>query len=225
MYVTDHSSNEFGFAESIFRLYIIRIANFVSEPKVTPLDINDKIIYGLERISDAFKTLLWEKAKDFGISPIQIQLLIFIANHKSELCKVTHLAKEFNVTKPTVSDAVRVLINKKYLDKDQSDVDSRSYSLLVTEEGKDLISRISSYTEPLYKALNASDNRQLEGLYSSITTLINSLNANGVIQVQRSCFSCRFYQKVSQKHHCNLLNQTLAETDIRLDCAEHQLRE
>lgn len=187
------------------------------------MDVNDKIIYGLERISDALKALLWEKAKLFGISPIQIQLLLFIANHKVELCNVTHLALEFNVTKPTVSDAIRVLINKKYLTKDHSNADSRRYNLLITKEGEGLIGEISTYALPLQEALSGSKEEQLENLYSSITVLIDGLNKSGIIQVQRSCNSCRFYDKQNQKHFCNFLNQPLAETDIRLDCPEHEL--
>lgn len=68
-----------------------------------------KIIAGLERISQAFKVLLWKKAKQLGVSPIQIQILIFITYHTVELCNVSDLAKEFNVTKPTISDAIKVL--------------------------------------------------------------------------------------------------------------------
>ena len=77
--------------------------------------ITSKIVVGLERISEAFKGILWEHAKVIGLSPTQIQILIFIAYHKTKLCNVSHLAKEFNITKPTVSDAVRVLNNKKYI--------------------------------------------------------------------------------------------------------------
>ena len=67
----------------------------------------NKIVAGLERLSHVFKTLLWEKAKQHGLSPIQIQLLIFIQYHSDEKNTVSYLAKEFSVTKPTVSDAIR----------------------------------------------------------------------------------------------------------------------
>ena len=85
----------------------------VFNPDQQEKDISSKIVAGLERISEVFKVLLWEKAKMVGLSPIQIQMLIFIAFHKQELCNVSHLAKEFNITKPTVSDAIKVLDKKK----------------------------------------------------------------------------------------------------------------
>ncbi len=187
--------------------------------------MNSKIIYGLERLSDAFKTLLWEKAKQHNISPIQIQIILFITNHKTELCNVSHLAREFNITKPTVSDAVRVLIKKGYLNKDHSNQDNRSYNLFVTDSGKEIIEKVSGYTTPLQTALKASNKEQLEDLYSAITVLIDKLNRQGVIQVQRTCFGCRFYENKGQKHHCNLLNKVLQETEIRLDCSEYEENE
>ena len=107
--------------------------------------ITSKIVVGLERVSEVFKVLLWEHAKVIGLSPIQIQILIFIAYHKSELCNVSHLAKEFNVTKPTISDAVRVLDKKKYIIKDYSLSDNRSYSILLSALGKDIVSETENF--------------------------------------------------------------------------------
>jgi DNA-binding MarR family transcriptional regulator len=186
------------------------------------MDLNRKIIYGLERLSDAIKTLLWEQAKAHGISPIQIQILLFVSNHRSELCNVTHLAQEFNVTKPTVSDAVRVLHQKGYLEKDNSSADSRSYSLFVTEAGKKLIDRISGYLQPLENILHEYDQPQLAPLFHSITDLIYQLNQQGILQVQRTCFGCQFYVKQPEHHYCNLLQTQLKATDIRLDCPEYE---
>ena len=166
--------------------------------------------------------MLWEKAKVHGISPIQIQLMLFIDRHEPNLCKVTHLSKEFNLTKPTVSDAVRVLHTKGYLDKEYSSTDSRSYSLLLTAKGKKLLLEISPFVQPMEAALSALPEQQSEALYSAITQLIWQLHMNGIIQVQRTCFGCRFYKKGKDGHLCSLLDKLLTNTDIRLDCAEFE---
>jgi len=99
-------------------------------------DTVSKIVVGLERISEAFRALLWEYAKTIGLSPIQIQILIFVAYHREQLCTVSHLAKEFNLTKPTISDAVKALEKKGMISKHKTLVDSRSYFIALTEEGK-----------------------------------------------------------------------------------------
>ena len=102
------------------------------------LNLEVKVLNGFERLSEALKSLLWEKAKVHGISPIQIQLLVFISNHKIEICNVSYMAKEFNVTKATISDAVRVLIKKEYLEKVQTidDLITAFYACLGGEPGE-----------------------------------------------------------------------------------------
>ncbi|MEZ5024711.1 MAG: hypothetical protein R2728_15915 [Chitinophagales bacterium] len=50
--------------------------------------LTSKIVVGLERISGAFRYLLWEYAKTIELSPIQIQIIIFLAYHKREFCNV-----------------------------------------------------------------------------------------------------------------------------------------
>ncbi len=76
-------------------------------------DVTSKIVVGLEKISEAFRSMIWEYAKMKNLSPIQIQILIFLKNHEAALCNVSHLAKEFNLTKPTISDAIKVFTEKK----------------------------------------------------------------------------------------------------------------
>ncbi|MEO6831625.1 MAG: MarR family transcriptional regulator, partial [Chitinophagaceae bacterium] len=46
--------------------------------------IDSKIVVSLERISQAFRVLLWKESKEFSLSPIQIQVLIFLLHHSDE---------------------------------------------------------------------------------------------------------------------------------------------
>ena len=157
--------------------------------------ITSKIVVGLERISEVFKVLLWEHAKIIGVSPIQIQILIFIAYHKSELCNVSHLAKEFNVTKPTVSDAIRVLYKKKYIIKDYSSSDSRSYTILLSDLGKKTVAKTENFANPIETQLKKIETADLESVFETLSKLIYQLNNNGILTVQRTCFGCKFYNK------------------------------
>lgn len=191
-------------------------------PKQQEKDISSKIVAGLERISEVFKVLLWEKAKLVGLSPIQIQILIFIAFHKQELCNVSLLAKEFNVTKPTVSDAIKVLNKKGMVTKDFSSSDNRSYSLQLTELGKKKVLDTNDLAEPLKKQIDKFNENELESLFGTISELIYKLNLSGILTVQRTCFGCTFYQKNSGIDYCNLLQKDLKKTEIRLDCPEFE---
>jgi DNA-binding MarR family transcriptional regulator len=192
----------------------------IFNPEFQNQSTSSKIIVALERISEAFKVLLWDKAKEFGLSPIQIQILIFVAYHKQELCNVSHLAKEFNVTKPTISDAIRALLNKGYIEKDFSSSDSRSYSIILTQTGKNVIKQTENFAKPLKTNLDTIEEAKQDDLFNSLSQIIYKLNQTGILTVQRTCYGCMFYENKNSNHFCNLLNQTLKISDIRIDCPE-----
>jgi len=185
-------------------------------------NISSKIIVGLERISEVFKILLWEKAKLVGLSPIQIQILIFIAYHKQELCNVSHLAKEFNITKPTISDAVRILDKKGMITKDFSSNDSRSYSIQLSQIGNKIVAETENFADPLKNQLKEIQQADLENLFETLSKVIHQLNSSGILTIQRTCFGCKFYDKPENKHYCNLMEKELLSSDIRLDCLEFE---
>ena len=194
----------------------------IFNPEQQQNDISSKIVAGLERVSEVFKVLLWEKAKLVGLSPIQIQILLFIAFHKQELCNVSHLAKEFNVTKPTISDAIKVLDQKQMIVKDYSSSDSRSYSIVLSDLGKDIITQTHDFGHPLKHHIDSFDSSDLESLFKTLSKLIYKLNRNGILSVQRTCMGCTFYQKNKKTSYCNLLQKELSDHDIRLDCPEYE---
>lgn len=193
---------------------------FKQEDKVHSL--SNKIVIGLQRISEAFKVLLWEKAKEFGLSPIQIQILIFVAYHKEAYRNVSYLAKEFNVTKPTISDAIKVLEKKEMIVKDYSSTDNRRYSIFLSDLGKDIVSKTENFVHPIKKEMDTISIQEQENIFATISSLIYQLNQKGVLTVQRTCFACKFYKQNGNQDYCNLLQKELLNSDIRLDCAEFE---
>ncbi|WP_418603611.1 MarR family winged helix-turn-helix transcriptional regulator [Hwangdonia sp.] len=200
------------------------MSDSIFNPNQQISDVSSKIVAGLERISEAFKVLLWEKAKLLGLSPIQIQILIFINYHKIEFCNVSHLAKEFNVTKPTISDAVKVLVNKGLIEKVFSTSDSRSYAVQLTDSGKTIILETENFAQPLKNQLNGISDADLESTFNTLSKLIYKLNRIGVLTVQRTCYACKFYQKNNNQHYCNLLEKELLNSEIRIDCEEFEMK-
>ncbi len=188
----------------------------------TSTELSSKIVEGLGRIAEVYKVLLWEHAKKLNLSPIQIQLLNFVAYHSRDLCNVSHLAKEFNLTKPTISDAVKVLVKKELLIKDFSSPDNRSYSLLLSSEGEKVVQQTELFAEPVKSNLNSFSENDLISLYSTLSKLIYKLNRSGVLTVQRTCFGCKYYEKRTSSDYCSLLEKNLLNRDIRLDCPEFE---
>ena len=181
-----------------------------------------KIVVALERISEAFRVLLWNESKENSLSPIQIQLLIFLLFHSQEKCKVSYLADEFNMTKATISDSVRVLLSKKLVVKETDPMDTRSYTLLLTPKGKQIADKASFFASSIEKPIGKLTEEQKAIMLSGLLRMIYDLNKAGIITVQRMCFTCSYYKAENGVHYCNLLQAKLAETELRVDCPEHE---
>jgi DNA-binding MarR family transcriptional regulator len=187
------------------------------------LSIESKIVASLERVSQAFRVLLWHESKEFSLSPIQVQVLIFLSHHSAEKRKVSYLADEFNMTKATISDTIKTLEQKQLIKKEYEQLDSRSFIINLTQKGKEITQKTSLFTEQLQVPIDKLDSTDKEKLLSSLLDIIHHLNKSGIITIQRMCFSCHFYKydKDKQVHFCGLLNTKLAESELRIDCAEH----
>ncbi len=187
------------------------------------LKVESRIVVALERISEAFRVLLWNESKENALSPIQIQILIFIHFHAFEQCKVGYLANEFNMTKATVSDSVKVLISKDLLQKQPDPNDTRSFTLSLTEHGQTVAKKASLFAFPIEQPIERLTPVQKTVMLNGLLNLIHDLNKTGIITVQRMCFTCANYTCDHGLHFCKLLNAPLAESEIRLDCPEHEL--
>lgn len=181
-----------------------------------------KIIASLERLSEGFRVLLWEKAKMLGISPIQIQILIFIRFHGVEKCKVSFLAQEFCLTKPTVSEAVKVLEQKGFIQRHSHTSDNRSHTLHLTEAGESAVLQTSNFANPMLGSVAAMPSADKGTLLEQLLGIVGRLQQAGIISMQRMCFSCRFYQQNGAGHFCHFLNRPLEKSDLRIDCMEFE---
>lgn len=186
-------------------------------------NLNNKIVAGLERLSQVFRILLWEKAKEHSLSPIQIQLLIFIQYHSADKTTVSYLAQEFNFTKPTISDAIKILEKKRLIKKIADSNDTRSYTIQLTAPGKKIVSATENFANPITEILRSANETEKLILWENISNLISLLNKQEIISVQRTCYNCTNYTMKNEKPYCNLLNQKLLAKDIRIDCEEFEL--
>lgn len=185
-------------------------------------NIDNKIVAGLERISQVFRILLWEKAKHHKLSPIQIQLLIFIHNHSLKNATISYLAKEFDITKATISDSIKILEQKQLISKISDNKDARSYQIQLSEQGIQAVNEIENFAKPITDIIETFPITDKLVMWQNIHNLINQLHKMDIISTQRTCFNCQHYSKMGKSHFCQLLNQKLQNQDIRIDCNEFE---
>ncbi|MGB9772154.1 MAG: MarR family winged helix-turn-helix transcriptional regulator [Candidatus Kapaibacteriota bacterium] len=189
--------------------------------QVNNLSLDAKIVAGFERISEVFRFLLWDKGKSFKLTPIQIQILTFLATHPIYICNVSYLSQEFNITKATISDTVKTLIQRKLIAKKSNPDDQRSFYLSLTNKGKKLFNEICNYQDILVRICEEFEAKEKSEILMFLMKLIYKLVDRGVIKVQRMCFTCRFFSQENGNSFCNFLNAELPATELRLDCPDY----
>ena len=186
-------------------------------------DIDMKIYRAIEKLFTIYRSHIWDIAQEEGLSPIMIQFMVYIGNHRPELNTVSMLSKEFSLTKPTISDAIDVLEKKGYISKEKSSKDSRYRYLFLTKKGEDIIDRIQSYEGWFYKAMNRFDIEKRQDVYVFLLELLRILRIEKHTEILNSCVICNNfikdkYPESKKPHYCNLLKMRFGIKDIRLDC-------
>ena len=133
-------------------------------------DVDAKIIVALERVAAVFRAALWRVGKEYKLSPLQIQVLIFLKFHDLEKRKVSYLAKEFNLSKPTISETVRTLLKKSLIEKEVDPVDTRSYSMHLTDQGNQIVEAVSFFANDLKDGLTQWTKAEKVDFYQNTKT-------------------------------------------------------
>jgi DNA-binding MarR family transcriptional regulator len=189
-------------------------------------EIDNNIVDLFEKISRITRFLMWETAKNEKMSPVQMQFLLFIQNNPPEYNKVNILAKEFDLTLATVSDAISSLKRKKYLTKVREENDRRSYILKLTGEGENVVKRVSDWSKLLKNEVGKFKRKDKVQTKLFLMDLVKSLYNEGVIGVARMCSTCSHFERIvdseaKKSYKCKLTGKIISEEDMNYECSRH----
>lgn len=198
----------------------------VYDPSAQHEDVDARIVATLERLSQVFRARLREEARRRNLSPIQAQFLIHRLHHDVELRRVSQLAREFDLTPATVSEAIASLESKELVRREQGPEDRRVVTLRLTPDGEKLATTLSKWADPVKEHLERFTQEEREAAMCFLMDLAGSLQRSGLITVARMCVTCRFFRQDihpgnASPHHCSLLNVPLGSHNLRIDCPEH----
>lgn len=194
-------------------------------PQEQASNLDAKLIYALERVSQIYRILLWKIQVETGLSPIQSQILIYMLFHDDKLLSISAFAIEFSVTKATISDAFKTLEKKGLVAKEKDIVDKRKQVLKLRKEGIRLAEKVQNYTQPLDEILKEFPEGVKSTLFSTLRDMLRALNNKKLLAPLRMCTSCHHFALKDGKAYCNLLETPLRDEEIRLDCPEYENRE
>jgi DNA-binding MarR family transcriptional regulator len=199
----------------------------VFDPSAQHDDVDAKVVAALERLSQVFRVRLREEAWERDLSPTQAQFLIYLLHHDVHLRRVSQLAREFDLSQATVSDAVASLETKELVKREEWPEDRRVVTLRLTPNGMNLATNLSRWADPIKEHLGRFSPDEREAVMRFLIELIGSLQTSGLITVARMCVTCKFFRQdihpgEPSPHHCGLLDVPLGRADLRVDCPEHE---
>lgn len=190
--------------------------------RIPATGIDIKIVTAFERLSQVIRTLAWKTAGMLQLNPVQAQVLVFLLYHDKEPGSISNLAKEFNVTKASISDTVSSLERKKLIRKICSGEDARHINIKLTDNGRQAAKKVASYANDLVSSLSRLSSTDKQKLFSILGDIIFDLHSGGLIPVQRMCRTCDHYGRRGKAHYCKLLERSLVAEQLQLDCPDHR---
>lgn len=193
---------------------------------VPDLTSQEQLLVGLYRLGQALRLGAWESAGSARISPLQADILRYLARNPPSR-RQSDLVVALASTAPTISDAVRVLVDKGMLARTKDLTDTRAVNLVLTTAGTDEATRLATIPPPLRAALDALHDDDVAAMLRGTVRMIRVLQEQHAIPVSRTCVTCRFYRPAqsadpARPHHCLYVGADFADAQLRLDCQEHE---
>jgi DNA-binding MarR family transcriptional regulator len=187
--------------------------------------IESRVVAGLHKIGLAMKQQAWQQANGAGLSPTQAQILALAVAH--EPLTGTDLSERLGLSLPTISDSVRVLVQKKLLRKKPDPRHPRASLLTLTGRGRQLGTKARAWPEFMADAVGQLSPEEQRAFSSGILKMIVALQGQGLIPLDGMCLSCSHFRPNvhtgAKPHHCALIDAPLAGEELRLDCPDQAL--
>jgi DNA-binding MarR family transcriptional regulator len=186
-----------------------------------------KVTTGLAKVGLAMRHHAWAESGRRGLNPTQGQLLALLHAAGGSGLRVSELAERAAIASATVSDSVAALERKRLVRKQRDPCDARAVVVLLTAAGQSEARVASGWPDMLLEAVDELTPDEQATLYRALIKMVRSLQLRGRIPVGRMCVTCNYFRPnahpgAAAPHHCALVDAPFGDTQLRLDCPEHE---
>ncbi len=195
------------------------------ETPKNPTSVNHRIREGLSRVAVAMRSDDWNRAKTAGLNPAQLSILETLEGRDVGM-GVKEIAVHLSVSQPSATDSINALERKGLVEK-RTGLDKRAVVVCLTAEGRAVLTSSAKTDTSAEQAVDALAEHEQEELLISLVKMIRHLQDIDAIPIQRMCASCRYFAPfkhtdAAKPHHCNFVDASFGQRDIRIDCREHE---
>lgn len=188
-----------------------------------PDDLPGKIVAALDRLARGRRSHRQSLAWDRDLSPLQVEVLLVLADGLPPRPTVGLLAVELGVTQPTVTDSVQALAAKGLVVRSPDPADRRRSLVALTPGGRRVVTAVRAAEASLAADVSALPEEHQTAVLESLLELIAGQLRAGVIDVARTCGTCMFFEDDGEVRRCALLDVVLEPADLRVNCPEHRV--
>jgi DNA-binding MarR family transcriptional regulator len=192
--------------------------------ETSPETMDRRIATGLYKLGLAMKQQAWLLANEEGISPTQGQILATLSVEGPR--SATELSSTLGVTLPTISDSVRVLVDKGLAARKPDPRHPRASLIELTRGGQAQAAKVRTWPDFLASAAGTLSDAEQDAFLSGLVKMIRTLQENGQIPTNRMCATCTHFRPNVHDgplpHHCAFVDAPMASRHMRIECGEHE---
>ncbi len=180
----------------------------------------------LYRVSQAIGLMLRRAAEPRGLSPSQLQALLFLAHARHGVRTIGGLADRLLCTPATASVLVDALERKGLARRSPSPEDRRRITLALTDEGRELAAGLEGVLDELEALVAGLDPHVQEELHRGLQQLVRRLAESGHVRIYEMCWNCGFFRPYAHPdrpdapHHCAFMDAPLPEPHTYTECPD-----
>ena len=188
--------------------------------------VDPKLLTAIDKLGQALRVQMGQVARTHGLTSLQLQLLVRLRVDPPERRRVGALAAEFDVTLPTVSDAITTLERKGLVGRGPDPSDGRGVRIVLTERGNAVAEAADAWQVRAAGILGFVSQRDKERALGFLMGVLAELHREGLVSIARMCVTCAYFREHQgpgdEMHRCVILDLDLGPADLRVDCPEHE---
>lgn len=189
--------------------------------------MEDKIISILEKLTSVVQFLRCDTGRKYGLAPLQTRIMLSLGKQDTYYFSITRISEELELSKPTVSDAIKTLESKGLIFRRVVLSDKRRSRIMLTGQGERVVEKLRSWSDGVKDQLHQFPHSlRANGLFF-LMELVSSLKESGVINVARMCNSCCNFIKnlhpgAERPHFCQLLDKEVRNSELKIGCGSYR---
>jgi len=186
----------------------------------------DQAAAGLEQLAVLVRAQSWRATGTPALPPTQAAVLRMLQAAPAGL-RARRLAERLSVSPASLSDTLRALERKGWLDRQVDPDDRRAARLRLNAEGQALARRLAAPEQGLAALMGELDDSDVGALLRVTQLMVRQAQQRGLATGLRTCLGCRFFRPYASgrddlPHICGFTTQAFGDPQLRMDCAEQE---